>query len=145
MAEVRTFDTGATRDQDTTKHDPEGFLSPLVLVRYNEYMHTNRKQVDGNLRDSDNWQKGIPRNAYMKSMWRHFLDVWLHHRGMSHKAKEPLDVALCALLFNVMGMLHVKLVDDLRPAKVPLSPPSAAQSSLLDHVYLGQERSQSKS
>lgn len=109
---IRKFETGATRDVDTSKHDPEGFLSPLVIDRYNEFMHTNRRQRDGNLRDSDNWQKGIPLAAYMKSMWRHFLDVWLHHRGLGAKAKEPLEVALCALLFNVSGYLHETLKDE---------------------------------
>ena len=106
MAEhVRQFETGATRDLDNGKHDPEGFLSPLVIHRYNEYMHQNRLQKDGNLRSSDNWTRGIPKEAYMKSMWRHFLDVWTHHRGFSKIAKESLEIALCGLLFNVMGML----------------------------------------
>ena len=103
--EMRIFLTGATRDADNGKHDPEGFLSPLVINRYNEYMHHNRFQKDGNMRDSGNWQRGIPREAYMKSMWRHFQDVWSHHRGFSHIAKEPLEEALCAVMFNSMGML----------------------------------------
>ena len=137
MAEVRTFETGATRDQDETKHDPEGFLSPLVIDRYNEYMHANRRQRDGNLRASDNWQKGIPLEAYMKSMWRHFLDVWMHHRGWGLKAKEPMEIALCGLLFNVMGMLDVILrqryskvpLEVLRPAQEKSSQSSSGESS----------------
>ena len=60
---MRNFDTGATRDVDTNKLDFEGFLSPVVLERYAEYMHKNRVQADGNLRDSDNWQKGIPKKS----------------------------------------------------------------------------------
>ena len=72
---MRKFNTGATRDVDNDKLDFEGFLSPTVLIRYAEYMHTHRKQSDGALRDSDNWQKGIPKEVYMKSMWRHFMDV----------------------------------------------------------------------
>lgn len=106
---VRQFDTGANRDIDTGKYDPEGFLSPLVIERYNEYMHKNRFLKDGTMRDSDNWQKGIPLSVYLKSMWRHFHDVWLHHRGYGYKTKEPLEVALCGLLFNVMGYLHEML------------------------------------
>lgn len=102
---VRTFETGATRDNDDTKHDPEGFNNPLVELRFCEYMTKHRVQPDGNLRASDNWQKGIPLDAYMKSMWRHMLDVWLHHRGLSHKAKEPLEEALCAMRFNIDGYL----------------------------------------
>ena len=102
---MRVFETGATRDSDETKHDPEGFNHPLVELRFCEYMTKHRVQADGGLRDSDNWQKGIPLNAYMKSMWRHMLDVWLHHRGGGYKAKEPLEEALCALRFNIDGYL----------------------------------------
>ena len=54
---MRTFDTGATRDSDNDKLDYEGFLSPLVLRRYAEYLHKHRKQSDGKIRTSDNWQK----------------------------------------------------------------------------------------
>ena len=99
---VRQFKTGATRDQDTEKFDYEGFLSPAVLERFGSYMHKHRKQSDGKLRDSDNWQKGMPRDAYMKSMWRHFMDVWKNHRGLP---AEDLEESLCAMLFNVQGYL----------------------------------------
>lgn len=104
--EIRQFETGATRDIDTDKHDPEGFIHPLVIVAYNEYMHKHRIQTDGSLRAADNWQRGIPQDAYMKSMWRHFLDVWLYHRGCGYKAKELQVEALTALMFNVMGYLY---------------------------------------
>ena len=107
LADKRTFDTGATRDTDDGKYDYEGFLSPLVLERYAEFMHGHRKMSDGSTRDSDNWQQGIPLDVYMKSMWRHFFDVWSWHRGAT--SKDYIDVALCALLFNVMGYLHVVL------------------------------------
>lgn len=104
---VREFSTGATRDTATNKLDFEGFLSPLVLRRFAEYMNKNRVQSDGSLRDSDNWQKGIPEDVYMKSMWRHFMSVWEGHRGISDNQIEDL----CALMFNVQGMLHELLVD----------------------------------
>jgi len=102
---VRTFDTGATRDDDNEKLDYEGFLSPAVLRRFAEYMHEHRRQSDGKMRPSDNWQKGIPLDAYMKSMWRHFVEAWTAHRS-GDKNKEE---CLCALLFNVMGYLHEHL------------------------------------
>ena len=98
---MRKFDTGATSDSDSEKLDFEGFLSPIVLERYAQYMHKHRKQADGSLRDSDNWQKGIPKDVYMKSMWRHFFAVWKSHRSGSVSKDD-----LCALLFNVMGYLH---------------------------------------
>jgi hypothetical protein len=103
---MRQFDTGATRDTDEGKYDYEGFLSPLVLKRFAEYMHKNRVQADGNLRASDNWQKGMPQDAYMKSGFRHFMDWWMGHRGYS---AEDTQEALCALLFNVQGYLHEEL------------------------------------
>lgn len=104
---VRTFETGATRDTDQGKPDYEGFLSPLVIRRFGEYMHKNRLQKDGSLRDGDNWQKGIPLTAYMKSGWRHFMEWWQSHRD-SNRAIDQ-EEALCALLFNVQGYLHETL------------------------------------
>ena len=105
---MREFETGATRDTDTDKPDYEGFLSPLVLARFAEYMHKNRVQADGQLRASDNWQKGIPLDAYMKSGWRHFMEWWTQHRkGSDTNIFDFKDEeTLCALLFNVQGYLH---------------------------------------
>lgn len=103
-AQVRVFDSGATRNLDAEKLDYEGFLSPLVLRRYAEYMHGHRVLPDGALRDSDNWQRGIPRPVYMKSGFRHFFDWWAEYRGLP--TAEGEEAALCALLFNVSGYLH---------------------------------------
>lgn len=101
---IRIFGNGATRDTDVGKLDYEGFLSPLVLKKYAEYLDKHRKQSDGKLRDSDNWQRGIPRKEYIKSAWRHFMDFWSFHRGF--KGRETMEDAICGLLFNVMGYLH---------------------------------------
>ena len=113
---VRTFGTGATRDLDANKLDYEGFLSPLVLKRYAEHMHRARKMPDGSMRESDNWQLGIPQVAYMKSLLRHTFDVWSTYRGIPvyEPSKNPAEVdilkdmetELCAVLFNASGMLH---------------------------------------
>lgn len=113
---VRSFGTGATRDLDANKLDFEGFLSPLVLERYAEHMHKARKMPDGTMRESDNWQLGIPVGVYIKSLWRHFFAVWKLWRG--HKVTEvvrgetiekDLETELCAVLFNASGMLHETL------------------------------------
>ncbi|MCH7534169.1 MAG: hypothetical protein IH948_00185 [Bacteroidetes bacterium] len=101
---IRTFPGGATRDNEENKHDPEGFMNPLVIERFNQFMNKHRLQSDDNLRESDNWQKGIPKDVYMKSAWRHFLDWWKEHRG--YKSREGIEEALCALLFNVQGYLY---------------------------------------
>lgn len=108
---IRTFDSGATRDSDESKPDYEGFICPLALRRYADYMNRHRVQSDGNLRPSDNWQKGIPTDQYMKSMLRHVMDAWTINRGypvLDAKDGHPvyMDEALCAILFNAFGYLH---------------------------------------
>ncbi len=108
---MRTFESGATRDDDFNKLDFDGFLSPLVLEHYAEYLNSHRKQADGKLRDSDNWQKGISIIVYLKSLWRHFFDVWKLHRGYVVKDKKDghtigKEEALCAVIFNASGYLH---------------------------------------
>ena len=110
---VRTFASGATRSSDEGKLDYEGFLSPLVLRRFAEYMHKHQLQSDGNLRASDNWQKGIPFDAYMKSFLRHAFDAWLLHRASPRDKRltdlHNMEELLCAILFNVQGMLYEEL------------------------------------
>lgn len=98
---MRTFAGGATRNVDTDKLDFEGFLSPVALKAYAEYMHRHRLQSDGQLRSSSNWKKGIPIDEYMRSMWRHFFSVWEAHTNGTDPTEE-----LSALFFNVQGMLH---------------------------------------
>lgn len=101
---MRKFETGATRDTDTGKIDFEGFLSPVALEAYGVYMMNNQLQADGKLRASDNWQKGIPIEAYMKSAWRHFFTSWKHYRKGVDYTED-----LCALMFNIQGLLHENL------------------------------------
>lgn len=100
---VRTFDTGATRSAQADKLDFRGFLSPIALRAFAEYMHKNRMQPDGSVRASDNWQKGIPLQSYMESMWRHFFAVW---EGHENGAVQDDDLA--GLFFNVQGYMHEK-------------------------------------
>lgn len=99
---TRVFSTGATRDADTSKLDYEGFLSPEVLEQFGTYMHACRTRnipPGQELRSSDNWQKGIPRDQYMKSLVRHVFEAWTQHR---QDGKVKTDV-LMAILFNVQG------------------------------------------
>jgi hypothetical protein len=112
---IRQFDTGATRDTTQGKPEPAGFESSAVIARYAEYMQKHRVQADGNLRQSDNWKKGMPRDVYMHSMFRHFLDVWSLWEmtqdpnwddEMNPVHVESLEESLCALRFNVQGMLY---------------------------------------
>lgn len=107
---IRVFDTGALRDTEAGKLDFEGFLSPLAVEAFATFMNFNRELADGSTRDSDNWQKGIPKDAYIKSGWRHFVAWWRCHRGVG--AKEGIVWALCGVLFNAQGYLHELLKDD---------------------------------
>jgi hypothetical protein len=86
-------------------YDYEGFLSPLVLERFGAYMHKCRVMRDGSLRESDNWQKGIPNDVHIKSLWRHFMDLWLWHRSYGACAREKVEDALCGVIFRAMGYL----------------------------------------
>ena len=103
-SKTRTFDSGASRNSSENKLDFEGFLSPLVLRRYAEYLHSHRALEDGTTRDSDNWQRGMPLTVYMKSLWRHFMGAWSQHRGW--KSDDSMEVALCGIIFNASGYLH---------------------------------------
>ena len=103
---MRKFDSGATRNSDDDKLDFEGFLSPIVIERYGEYLHKHRIQKDGKIRESDNWQQGIPQDVYMKSMLRHLIEIWKSHRGYE---EENIQESLCGLLFNAMGYLFEEL------------------------------------
>lgn len=102
---MRTFEGGATRHSDEGKLDYEGFLSPWALEAYARYLDSHRVQADGKLRASDNWQKGIPLDVYMKSEWRHFHEQWKLHRQDDMDTAAMIE-AICGVLFNAFGYLH---------------------------------------
>lgn len=101
---IRQFESGATRDTAEGKLDPEGFTHPMVMKQFYKYMSMHRLQSNGELRDSDNWQKGIPIDAYMKSLKRHCDEAWLEHRGFD--TENGMIANLCGVLFNGLGYLH---------------------------------------
>lgn len=121
---MRTFETGATRDDVEGKLDYEGFLSPPALFAFARYMHAHRRQADGSLRSSDNWQKGMPQDVYMQSLWRHFVSLWALHRGYKVTDDKDghevtLEEAACACLFNLQGYLHGLLTAEDTPNDSP--------------------------
>lgn len=116
-AETRLFETGATRDTDDSKLDFEGFISPAVLRRYAEYMHecrTKNVPPGDKLRASDNWQKGIPKEAYVKSMIRHTIEAWQQWDWETKGGDRVSQTTLCAIMFNVQGLLFEMLKEDER-------------------------------
>ena len=109
---VRTFESGANRNSDDGKYDYEGFYNPLVIEAFGKYMHKHRHLSDGSMRDSDNWQKTFGDKHYdvcIKSAWRHFLDIWMEHRG--YKSRDGIDEAICGLLFNIQAY-YFKILKD---------------------------------
>lgn len=138
---VRTFQTGATRDTDDGKIDLEGFLNPAAVEAFGLYMHYNRVQSDGTLRDSDNWQRGIPNDQYVKSLWRHFLSVWKWNRG--YPIREGIVFALCGVLFNAFGILANILKENPKAAveAVAVQPSKLVQPIAAGPIEVGTERS----
>ena len=109
----RTFSTGANRNDDKGKIEPEGYLSPLVIKAFSEYMLSHQTLEDGTKRPSDNWQKMFGDDhlqVCMDSAWRHFLDLWLSHRG--YKSRGGTQEALGGLLFNIMAYWYKLLKEE---------------------------------
>jgi len=100
----REFATGATRDTSENKNEYSGFLSPLVIEMFGNYMTKHRIQSDGSVRSASNWKKGMPLDVYIESMFRHFLDLWKEHEG--YKSRDGIEDALCGLYFNIQGYMH---------------------------------------
>lgn len=129
---TRVFDTGACRDTATNKLDYEGFFEPLTFDSFAKYLDKHRKMADGSFRDSDNWQKGIPKTVYMKSAFRHFVHMWRIHRGykaFDEKGNQvSMEDSINGLIFNARGYLYEMLRDgefilrrvEATPAETPV-------------------------
>lgn len=103
---MREFEGGATRDTEEGKIDPDGYLSPEVLREFFAYMQQHQTCADGTKRSSDNWKAGIPKEVYLKSLWRHFFSAWSIYRDRESHTTDEMIEALCAVMFNTMGLLH---------------------------------------
>ena len=84
----------------------EATAKPLGKPVVRTYMLSCQYLKDGTLRSSDNWQKGIPVSAYMKSLLRHVIELWTQYRTDPASISEE---TLCATLFNAQGILHETL------------------------------------
>lgn len=108
----RTFETGAYRDTEEGKNDYAGFLSPLVIRAFGDYMRKHQLQSNGEMRRSDNWKSMFGEhhnNVCLSSAWRHFLDLWMENEGF--RSRDGLDEAIGGLLFNVMSYWYKILVE----------------------------------
>lgn len=109
--EQNQFTTGATRSTSEGKVDFEGHINPEVLAIFGDYMNRHRYQRDGQLRASDNWQQGIPLFRYVKSLIRHTFEFWRMWRGVAVVNPDSgthftFQDVLCALMFNIMGIIY---------------------------------------
>lgn len=109
MSDGRYFESGAYRDSDAGKPSYAGFISPVVLRAFGEYMQKHQVQSDGEIRGADNWKRGIPQSVYFDSLLRHVVDLWLERDGVP--SRDGVEEALGGILFNAMGYWYEQLVD----------------------------------
>ncbi len=116
---IRIFTTGAFRDNDEQKLNYVGSLSPLALEGFVDFMRRHNI-VDGKVRrDEGNWKKGFPKQSYMESKFRHFMETWKIHEGYS--TDEILET-LYAEFFNIQGYIHELLIERLKDSKKSKKP-----------------------
>jgi len=106
---MRTFESGATRDDAGDKPNYADGRSSQTERYYLEYLGRHRKTADG-LRDWNNWKWGIPVNAYRDSLMRHCEDAVAASRGLPTREDTALEDLLCAIRFNATGWLFELLV-----------------------------------
>ena len=137
---MREFETGATRDNDQDKHDPHGALDPGVLKAFTAYMHRCSFLPDGTTRPASNWKKGITKESYMKSLTRHFLDLWELDEGKEVRRPETgelvnLNDCLGGIFFNLAGYWRTVLQERETPT---------ADLASIDAAHLERQRTWSR-
>lgn len=96
---VTQFSSGAIRDDQTGKPDFVETISWTALNAYAKYM-TSKKAKYG----AGNFKKGIDDWSYEQSAIRH-LDKYLRNK-YENGQDEINEDHLCALVFNVIGLIH---------------------------------------
>ena len=69
---------------------------------------------DGSFRPCGNWKKGFPKDSFIESKLRHAITTWNIYEGYED---GDLIKSLCAELFNIHGLLHVLLIEELERNK----------------------------
>lgn len=89
----RVFESGAHRDVDTSK--PRLDLLPMTaLIRVSHHYAAGAKKYGEN-----NWRKGIPRQEFLRSAFRHLAYLMLGRTDEDHAA---------ALAWNVLGFIETE-------------------------------------
>ena len=96
---IRTFKSGAIRDNDDTKEDYIETISWTAMKRYAQYM-TGKKNKYG----AGNFKRGIPQESYEQSLVRH-LQKYLANKYEGGTVEKEED-HLSAILFNTFGIIH---------------------------------------
>lgn len=117
---MRTFETGATRNNDPERVEWVKMLSLPAMFEYAKYMRAHRQQADGNLREYDNWKGmngrgGFPLNDVVESLMRHTLDLAALDAGVEPMRECDKKEACCAIIFNAMSYLHTILAKEQNP------------------------------
>ncbi len=138
---LRTFGTGAIRDDDHDKLQFTRCLSPLVLERYAEFIRKHNSIEGGKKRREDNWKKGFTRKTYLESKGRHFILTWKIEEGyIEDLDDEQIIESLCAEFFNTNGYLHTLLVKKLEKEKEKVETEKKSWlERLIVLMYLDQE------
>lgn len=122
---MRTFDTGAMRNDDTDKIDYLNHFSHRALRRYAEFLHAARVLPDGTRRDAGNFKQGMPVASYMASGYRHMQDL-----AFDYERTGLIDQDLAsAVVFNMLGLLH-EVTGEPRTATEVQAEHDAAQSPI---------------
>jgi len=96
---MRTFKTGAVRDDDNGKESYVETISWTALKRYAQYM-TSKKAKYG----QGNFKKGIPIESYEESMVRH-MQKYIANKYEGGNCEKDED-HLAAIVFNALGIMH---------------------------------------
>ena len=60
------------------------------------------------------WKKGFPKDSFIESKLRHAITTWNIYEGFE---EGDLIKSLCGELFNIHGLLHVLLIEELKKPK----------------------------
>lgn len=96
---TRKFETGAIRDDDSSKEDYIETISWTAFKRYAQYM-TGKKKRYG----AGNFKKGIPIESYEQSLLRH-VQKYLENKYENGVIETDED-HLSAIAFNIFGIMH---------------------------------------
>lgn len=107
---MRHFETGAVRDDEDGKLDFVEPVSWTAFARYVKYM-TEKKKKYG----QGNFKKGIPIDAYERSLLRHIHKYLVNKYEGGNEEKDQDH--LSAIIFNTLGIIHEQEMEKIKNKK----------------------------